>query len=68
MDIRLIAKILRARKRLRSHERWSRDELRAHQQQALAELRRHAVAHSRFYGRFHAGLEDRPLEELPNGR
>src|SRR5689334_8142473 len=65
MDVRLIAKILRTRARLRGHERWSPDELRGHQQRALDELRRHAMEHSRFYQRFHEGLDDRPLDQLP---
>jgi len=65
MDIRLIAKILRTRARLRTHERWSRADLDAHRESALSELRRHALARSRFYRRFHRGLEDRPLHELP---
>ena len=28
-------------------------------------LREHAYARSPFYGRFHKGLADRPLDELP---
>jgi putative adenylate-forming enzyme len=61
----LIAKILRTRTRLRRHETWSRAELIEHQQRALSDLRRHAMTHSRFYRRFHRGLENRPLAELP---
>ena len=65
VDIRLIAKILRTRAVLREHERWSRDALAEHQERALRSLREHAMAHSRFYKRFHRGLEGRPLHELP---
>ncbi len=65
MDIRLIARILRTRRRLRSHEHWTRVELVAAQTAALRELRAFAIARSPFYQRFHRGLEDRPLSELP---
>lgn len=65
MDVRLIAKILRGRARLRTHERWTKDELSTHQRAACAALREHALARSRFYQRFHAGLATAPLEALP---
>lgn len=65
MDIRLIAKILRGRARLRTHERWTKDELSTHQRAACAALREHALARSRFYQRFQAGLATAPLEALP---
>src|SRR5688572_22441442 len=65
MEARLIAEVLLERRRLRSHERWSPDQLQAHRSRRLAELRRHAYRLSPFYRRFHRGLEDRPLEELP---
>jgi putative adenylate-forming enzyme len=65
MDVRLIAKVLRMRSRIRRHEAWSRDEIHAHQEQAFAALRRHAVEHSRFYQRVYKGLESAPLSELP---
>jgi phenylacetate-CoA ligase len=44
---------------------WSREQLAAHQARSLARLRRYAYAQSPFYRRFHAGLEQRPLAELP---
>lgn len=65
MDLRLITKILRKRSRLRRHERWSRDELRAQQRAASTALREYALRHSRFYQRFHRGLESAPLDQLP---
>lgn len=60
-----IGRILVDRRRLRSHERWTRVELTAHQARALAELRRFAGARSPFYARLHKGLESAPLGELP---
>jgi putative adenylate-forming enzyme len=65
MNLGFIARVLRERGSLRGHERWSRAELESHQGSALAALRRFAYEHSRFYQRFHAGLETRPLSELP---
>jgi phenylacetate-CoA ligase len=65
MDLGLIARYLVLRRQLRARERWSPDRLRVHQENALRGLRAHAMARSPFYRRFHAGLEDRPLPELP---
>ncbi len=65
LDARLIARVLLQQRQLRSHERWSRAELDAHQTRALAEMRRFSYERSRFYQRFHRGLEGRPLQELP---
>lgn len=65
MDFGLIARYLVLRRQLRARERWSPDRLRVHQQDALRDLRAYAMARSPFYRRFHAGLEDRPLAELP---
>jgi putative adenylate-forming enzyme len=44
---------------------WKRTALEAHQQRSLHRLRRFAAEHSPFYRRFHHGLENRPLHELP---
>jgi len=44
---------------------WSRAELDAHQAREAAVLRRFALERSPFYRRFHKGLENAPLEELP---
>jgi phenylacetate-CoA ligase len=57
--------VLQARARLRSDDRWSREELLAHQAGSLRELRRFAVARSPFYRELHRGLEDAPLDGLP---
>lgn len=46
-------------------ERWTRQQVESYQAQALHACRTHAYAHSPFYQRFHQGLMDRPLQELP---
>jgi phenylacetate-CoA ligase len=65
VDARLLARLPWLRRRLRRRDGWSRAHLEAHQARALADLRAHAYARSPFYRRFHAGLMDRPLHELP---
>jgi putative adenylate-forming enzyme len=65
MNLRMMASVLLRRRQLRRHERWDRAELAQHQGAALAALRAHALAGSRFYRRFHAGLADAPLDALP---
>lgn len=47
------------------YEHWSRQRLLAYQAQALQTCRQYAYAHSPFYQRYHKGLMDRPLQELP---
>jgi phenylacetate-CoA ligase len=65
MDIRMLLKTLRAIRQLRQHETWIRSKLEAHQSQALKGMRDYAYAFSPFYQRFHHGMFDRPLNELP---
>ena len=65
MSLGFIVGVLRERRALRSHERWSRAMLESHQAAALNELRTWAGERSRFYRRFHAGLASRPLADLP---
>ncbi len=65
MNIRIIAGLLSQLGHLRRHDQWTRQTLEAHQADELLRLRAHAVESSPFYRRFHAGLEDRPLHELP---
>lgn len=65
MDARLILDLWRRLARLRERERWTRTQLEAHQARAVRELRAHAYRRSPFYQRFHQGLLDRPLAELP---
>jgi phenylacetate-CoA ligase len=60
--------LLRVVWRCRSLEQschWTRDRLELHQSQRVAALRRFAFEKSAFYQRYHRGLEDRPLEDLP---
>lgn len=65
MDLELVMQVLSLRRGLRAHERWTRPQLDEHQQRAVRDLRAFAYARSPFYQRFHRGLLDRPLEELP---
>jgi phenylacetate-CoA ligase len=65
MTIDILLSMLRKVNQLREHERWTRAQLEAYQATALRELRAYAYARSPFYQRFHQGLFNRPLEELP---
>lgn len=65
MDIRLTLKLLRAMRQLRQHQRWTQARLEAHQAESLRQLRAYACTYSPFYQKFHKGLSDRPLTELP---
>jgi phenylacetate-CoA ligase len=65
MSAQIILKVLALRHRLRQRDRWTRCKLEEHQAQALRYLRQYAYARSPFYGRFHRGLADRPLGDLP---
>src|SRR5579872_3589043 len=47
------------------HDRWSRVNLENYQAQALHACRQSAYEYSPFYRRFHNGLTERPLQELP---
>lgn len=58
-------RVLWERSRMERACRWSREELEAHQQKQLATVRRFASERSPFYARFHKGLQDKPLEQLP---
>jgi putative adenylate-forming enzyme len=49
----------------RQHESWTRPQLEEYQARALQDCRAYAYAHSPFYQRFHQGLMDRPLQDLP---
>jgi putative adenylate-forming enzyme len=57
--------VLWKRSRLERGCRFTLAQLEAHQSRKLAELRRFATERSRFYARFHKGLENKPLSELP---
>lgn len=65
MNIRIMLKLLHTLEQLRKHERWTRSQLENYQAAALQELRAYAYERSPFYQRFHKGLMDRPLAELP---
>jgi phenylacetate-CoA ligase len=54
-----------ALRRIRHRESWTRAEIEAHQATALEKLRAHAYTCSPCCRKFHAGLANRPLEELP---
>ena len=58
-------KLLYNLEQLRRHERWTRPQLQEYQAESLRRLREYAYARSPFYQRFHRGLFERPLHELP---
>ena len=65
MNIRIMPGLLSTITQLRKHENWTRSQLEASQADGLRRLREYAYAHSPFYQKFHQGLMDRPLNELP---
>lgn len=65
MSMATILTILISLRQLRKHEHWTREQLEAHQAQSLGQLREYIYGRSPFYQRFHRGLMDRPLHELP---
>ena len=65
MELQTLISVLARRRRIRGRERWDRAELERHQASALAALRHHALTRSRFYQRFHRGLQSAPFGELP---
>ena len=65
MNIRIMPGLLSTIRQLRKHENWTRSQLEASQADGLKQLRAYAYAHSPFYQKFHKGLMDRPLNELP---
>ena len=65
MDMQIMLKLMSNLGELRQHERWTRPQLEAYQADSLRHLREYTYAHSPFYRRFHKGLLDRPLHELP---
>lgn len=65
MDIRTLFGILQQIRRLRQHEHWTHLQLGTFRTEALRQMRDYAYARSPFYQKFHRGLTDRPLHELP---
>ena len=60
-----IVQVLGERRAQERSCRWSHSQLEAHQLRETQALRRFALERSAFYRRFHRGLDDRPLAELP---
>jgi phenylacetate-CoA ligase len=58
-------RVLWKRSALERRCRWTRAEVERHQARRVSELRRFAMERSPFYRRFHRGLENRLLAELP---
>ena len=65
MNIKILPRLLSEIRQLRKHENWTRAQLEASQADGLRQLREYTYAHSPFYQKFHLGLTDRPLNELP---
>lgn len=65
MDIRLLLQVFATVRSARRRAWWARPRLEVYQSEALDGLRQHIYAHSPFYKKFHHGLTDRPLQELP---
>ena len=51
--------------RYRKRDGWSREKIESYQAESLKSLREYAYKNSPFYQKFHAGLTDAPLSELP---
>lgn len=60
-----LIRLLVLRRNLEARDQWSRSEMKGHQAEALRALRDHAYSRSPFYRRYHQGLMDHPLEDLP---
>lgn len=65
MDTRMILSVFHELEQMRKRERWTRQRLETYQTESLHRLREYAYAHSPFYQRFHDGLFDHSLHELP---
>lgn len=65
MDLGLLINVMKTIGKQRQHERWTRAQLDAHQEAALNRLRQYAYVRSPFYQRFHKGLANRRLQDLP---
>lgn len=58
-------KIVFSVRKLKAREKWSPEKIKQFQEDELKKLRQYVYRHSPFYKKFHKGLEDRPLHELP---
>ena len=64
-NLALQFQVLWKRRELERSCRWTAEQLANHQQKQTADIRAFALKHSPFYARYHRGLENRPLEDLP---
>lgn len=65
MNLQIVLQLVRILRQLRTHEHWTRGQLDDYQANSLRDLRLYAYQHSPFYQKFHHGLMDRPLQDLP---
>jgi phenylacetate-CoA ligase len=65
MNIRIMLNLLHTLEQQRKRERWTRQQLQAYQAEQMRRLREYTYDRSPFYQKFHKGLTDRPLQELP---
>ncbi len=66
MDIQIVMKLLLSEMRqFRRRDHWTRQQLVSYQASALRSLREYTYTNSPFYQKFHQGLTDAPLHELP---
>jgi putative adenylate-forming enzyme len=65
MNVNMLFRLLTNSRRLRAHDQWTRLQLKDYQTHMLQKLRDYAYTHSPFYRKFHSGLQEHPLHELP---
>jgi len=66
MDIQIVMSLLLSKMRqFRRRDHWNRQQVTSYQSNALHSLRDYAYTNSPFYQKFHQGLTDAPLSELP---
>lgn len=65
MNIRIMLNLLHTLGQQRKRESWTRQQLETYQAQTLHHMRQYAYEKSPFYQKFHHGLTERPLQELP---
>lgn len=65
MNTLILLQLIWEHRKLRRREGWTCRQLAAHQAEQLRLLRDYAYARSPFYQRFHQGLRNYPLQELP---
>jgi phenylacetate-CoA ligase len=66
MDVQIVMSLLLSKMRqFRRRDHWNRQQLTSYQSNALHSLREYAYTNSPFYQKFHQGLTNAPLYELP---